>query len=145
MIWSLKLVGLPSAGEKSKPHDYKQSRKNEGPFENMGFKVKTVWRFQTETRTKTKLSTFKKPQCNTRAINTTIEYGSRKTVRIKLNKTWKKSFRSHLLELCKTRSKKSSPDMLNFYVILAGHDMITEAGRVTMCRWKIKAPWLQTK
>ena len=56
-----------------------------------------------------------------------------------------KAFRSKLLELCKTRAKESSPDMFNFYVVLAGHDMVTDAGRATTCRRKVKAPWLQTK
>ena len=56
-----------------------------------------------------------------------------------------KSFRSKLLELCKTRAKKSSPDMFTFYVILAGHDRITDAGRANKCRRKVKAPRLQTK
>ena len=32
------------------------------------------------------------------------------------------------MELCKTGTKKSSPDMFNFYIDLAGHDMITDAG-----------------
>ena len=35
-------AGLPRAGENSKPHDFKQSTKNEGPFGNMGFNGKTV-------------------------------------------------------------------------------------------------------
>ena len=35
--------------------------------------------------------------------------------------------------------------MFNFYVILAGYDMITEAGRATTCTRKFKAQWLQTK
>ena len=30
-------AGLPHAGANSKPHRYKQSTKNEGPFENMSF------------------------------------------------------------------------------------------------------------
>ena len=67
------------------------------------------------------------------------------TVNSKLNKTWKKSLWSKLLELCKTRTKKSGPNMLKFYVILARHEMITDAGRATTCRRKFKAPWLQTK
>ena len=57
----------------------------------------------------------------------------------------KKVFRSELLELCKTRTKKSSPNMLKFYVILAGYDMITHAGRATNCRQKFKAARLPTK
>ena len=35
--------------------------------------------------------------------------------------------------------------MFNFYVVLAGHDMFTEAGRATTSRRKFKAPWFQTK
>ena len=33
----------------------------------------------------------------------------------------KKAFRMKLFELCKTRNKKSSPDLIKFYVISAGH------------------------
>ena len=50
-----------------------------------------------------------------------------------------------MLELCKTRAKKSSPDMFNFYVVLAGHDVVTDASRATRCRRIFKAPSLQTK
>ena len=50
-----------------------------------------------------------------------------------------------LFELCKTRSKKSNPDLFNFYVISAGHDMAIDAGRATTCRRNFKAPWLQTE
>ena len=50
----------------------------------------------------------------------------------------KKAFRSKLSEICKTRTTKSSPDMFNFYVVFAGHDMVTDAGRTTTCRRKIK-------
>ena len=49
------------------------------------------------------------------------------------------------MELCKTRIKKSSLDMLKFYVVLASHDMVTDTGRATMCRRKFKAPLLQRK
>ena len=34
--------------------------------------------------------------------------------------------------------------MYNFYVVLAGHDMVTDASRATTCRRKFKAPSLQT-
>ena len=33
------------------------------------------------------------------------------------------------MELGKTRTKMSIPDMFNFYVTLAGHDMVNDAGR----------------
>ena len=35
--------------------------------------------------------------------------------------------------------------MFNFYVVSAGYDMVTDAGRATTCRREFKAPWLQTK
>ena len=54
----------------------------------------------------------------------------------------KKTFRLKLLELCNTRAKKSRPDLLNFYVDLPGHDMVTDTGRATTCSWKFKAPSL---
>ena len=57
----------------------------------------------------------------------------------------KKAFRLKQLRLCKTKTKKSSPDMFNFYVVLAGNDKVTDAGRATTCRRKFKAPCLQTK
>ena len=57
----------------------------------------------------------------------------------------KKAFSLKLLDLCKTRTKESSPDMFNFYVVLAGHDKVSDAGKATTCRRKFKAPSLQTK
>ena len=50
-----------------------------------------------------------------------------------------------LLELCNTRTEKSSPDMFNFYVTLAGHDKVSDASRAATCRRKFKARSLQTK
>ena len=44
-----------------------------------------------------------------------------------------------MLELCKTRTTKSSPDMFNFYAVFAGLDMISDAGGATKCRCKFKA------
>ena len=35
--------------------------------------------------------------------------------------------------------------MFNFYVVSAGHDMLTNAGRAATCRREFKTPWLQTK
>ena len=57
----------------------------------------------------------------------------------------KMGFRSKPLELFKTRTKKSSPDMFNFYVDLASEDIVTNAGRAATCRRKFKAPSLQTE
>ena len=52
----------------------------------------------------------------------------------------KKAFRSKLLELCKTRTRKPSPDLFTFYVILAGHDMVSDNESSTTCQSKFKAP-----
>ena len=57
----------------------------------------------------------------------------------------KKAFRIKLFELCKTRTKKSRPELFNFYVISVSHDMANDAGRATTCRRNFKAPWLQTE
>ena len=57
----------------------------------------------------------------------------------------KKAFRIKLLEHCKTRIKKSNPDLLTFYVISGGHDMANDAGRATRCRRNFVAPWLQSE
>ena len=93
--------------------------KIELPFKKVSFNGKSVWRFQTKN----------------------FKYSTPPTE----NKTKKpeKRIRIKLFELCKTTSKKSSPDLFNFYVISAGHDMASDAGRATTCRHKFKAPWLQ--
>ena len=57
----------------------------------------------------------------------------------------KKAFRKKLFEFCKTRTKKSSPDLFSFYLISAGDDIAIDAGRATTCRRNFKAPWLQTE
>ena len=54
-------------------------------------------------------------------------------------------FKIKLLEHGKTRTKNASPDMFNFYVVLAGHDKVTDASMTTTCKQKFKAPSLQTK
>ena len=67
------------------------------------------------------------------------------TGRLKLKKIEKKAIRSKLLELCKTGTKKRSPDVFKFYVVLGGYDMVTDANLTTTCRRKFKAPSLQNK
>ena len=57
----------------------------------------------------------------------------------------KEAFRIKLFELCKTRSKKSSPGLFNFYVISARRDMANDAGGASTCKRSFKAPWLQTE
>ena len=141
---SVTLAGLKRAGANSKPHLYTHSTKNEGPPENMDFKGKTDWRFHTK-RTETLLSTFQKNSAGEQDPEAINWISPLQAVRIKLNKTRKKAFLLKLLELCKTRAKKSSPDMFNFYVVLAGHSKVSDAGRAATCWLKFKAPSLKTK
>ena len=63
---------------------------NEGAFEDMGFKRKTVWRFRTIKWTETIVSTFQNipvEHKDPKRINWTWPS---KRIRIKLNKTWRK-------------------------------------------------------
>ena len=75
----LKLAGLPRAGANSKPHHYKQNvqKKNDLPAENMGFKAKTVWRFQKKEEQKHYSPPFKKIRWNSTTLNALIEHGPR--------------------------------------------------------------------
>ena len=65
------MAGLPRAGAKSKPHHYKQLRKNEGHSENMCFNGKTVRRFQTKKNS----SIHQTTPWNTWPVNAAIDDG----------------------------------------------------------------------
>ena len=118
--------------------------KNEKPTEKLSFNGETGWRLQTKKfknstppmENKTKKTT--RPRRQKLNMN---QVAKKKLTEAKL----KKAFRIKLLEHCKTRIKKSNPDLLTFYVISGGHDMANEAGRATTCRRNFKAPWLQTE
>ena len=81
---------------------------------------------------------------NTPSLNATIDDGP-VTRKKKTTEILRKAFTLKLLGLCKTRAKKSSLDMFNFNVVLAGHDMVIDTSRATTCRRKIKPQSLQTK
>ena len=102
-------------------------------------------KLQTETKRENRFSTLHNKTIERKESESGNYTFFLQTVRIKLNKTLRKAFRSKLLELCKTGTKKSSPDIFNFDVTLAGHDMVTDANRATTCRHKCKAARLQTK
>ena len=55
-----------------------KSTKNVGPPESMGFKGKTVWRFQTKKKQKHYSRSFKKTQWNTKTLKASIEQSPRK-------------------------------------------------------------------
>ena len=122
MTWPLTLAGLPRAGAISKSHDYKQNvQKKKGLLKKL---VSTENQFED----------FRQKISN-------IPLLPRKTKQ----KNLRKAFRIKLFELCKARSKKSNPDLFNFYLISAGHDMTIDAGRATTWRRNFKAPWLETE
>ena len=50
-----------------------------------------------------------------------------------------------LSELCKTRSKKSSADLFNLYVLLTSHETVTVVGRASFFTPNSNSPSLQTK
>ena len=56
-----------------------------------------------------------------------------------------KETRSKPLELCKTKIKKSSLDMINFYVVSTDPDMVNDTDRSTKCRSNFRATPLQRK
>ena len=145
MTKSLTLAGPPRAESKSKPHHYKQSTKNETPPGNIGVKGKPVCLFQTKKRAETLFSTFQKNPLEHKGHGSVNWTRPSLTGGIKLNKTWKigNSYQKRL-EICKNRAK-SSPDIFQILVVLAGHDIITDNGRGTTCRCKLRALSLQTK
>ena len=56
----------------------------------------------------------------------------------------KKAFRLKLLEVCKTRIKKSCRDMVNFYLVSVACHMVTDNDSSTTFRSKFKAASLKT-
>ena len=121
-----------------------KSTKNEGSYEKMSFNAETVWKFQTKKNQKNPVIVWrtKKRTTRPRGQKLNMNHVARKNL---TEAKLKKAFRIKLLELCKTTSKKSSPDMFNFWVISAGYDMANDAGRATKCKRNFKAPWLQTE
>ena len=57
----------------------------------------------------------------------------------------KKAFRLKLFEICKTGAKKSSPDMFKFYVVSAGADKVTDAGKANTCSRTIQSTMTTSK
>ena len=63
-------------------------------------------------------------------------------------KPWEKSLflgRFKVPLIYARRTKKSSPDIINFYVELAGHDKVSDADKAATCWLEFKAPSLKTK
>ena len=119
---------------------YKKSR----TFRKMGFNAKTVWRFQTKKNRDTNIDFAKNPSAIRRPFSHELNIFLANSMN-KLNKLWKRASRSKLFEAWKNRTYIASPDMFIFFVVLVGHDKITDVGSATMCRLKVNGPSLPTK
>ena len=53
---------------------------------------------------------------------------------------WKEKSRSyvHCWNFCKNSNWEITSNKLNVFIVLAGHHMVTDCRRATMCRWKLK-------
>ena len=111
----------------------------------MSFNGETVWKFQTKKTPKTPIFALRTNKRNHKTPMARSEHEPCSQEEKNRREIEKKAFSLKLLDPCKTRSNKSSPDTFNFYVILAGHEMITDAGRATTIRRNFIAPWLPTK
>ena len=138
------LAGPPRVGAFSKPHDYKQSvQKMKGLLKEWALTWNSL-KISNQKNQKIQSSYGEQNKRFTRRQGQKLNknhVARRKLTEAKL----KKAFRMKLFELFKTRTKKSSPDLFNFYVISLGHDMAKDAGRATTCRRNFKARWLQTE
>ena len=144
MAWPMTMTGLPRAGAISKPHDYKQNVQ----------KMKRLLKKWVLTGKSLKISDKKIQKIDSshgeHNRRTTRPHGQKLNMNHVARKNLteaklKKAFRMKLFELCKTRTKKSSPDLFKFYLKTAGHGMTLDDDRATTCRRNFKAPWLQTE
>ena len=132
--------------QKSKPHDYKQTTKNEGPFEACVSTRKQFEDFRWKKEQQQSSQSFVNTQWNTWPLNATIEKGPGNRAEINWRKS-EKSFQIKTVGTLKTGTQKSSPKMFNFYIISVSRDMIIDHWRwqATNYRQKIEAPWLPTE
>ena len=117
--------------------------KNEGPSEKTSFNGEQFEVFKPKNQ-KIHSSYGEQNKRTTRPQGQKLDRKQRKQE----EKNWsifEKIIQIELLELCKTRTKKISPDLFNFYVIWAGSDLANDDDRATTRRRVFKAPWLQTE
>ena len=115
--------------------------KNDGPSEKMSFNGEQFEIFKPK-KSKNPIFLWRTEQKNHKSLKAKTENEPCSQEEINWRKTGK-NIQNKLFGLCKTRTKKSSPDLFNFYVSSAGHDMATDTGRAAMRRRNFKAPWLQ--
>ena len=138
MTWPMALAGLPRASAFSKPHDYKQNvQKVKGVLKN---RVLTGNSLKTSSQKNQKLQSLHGEQNKRTTRPQGQKLNMNHVARKKLTEAkLKKAFRIKLFEHCKTRTKKSSPDLFNFHETSAGHDMANDAGKATTCKRIFKA------
>ena len=138
------LAWLPRAGAISKPHDYKQNVQKKKNLLKQWVLTGNSLKPSNQKNQKIQSSHGEQNKWTTRLRwqNLNMNHVARKKL---TEAKLKKAFRKKLLEICKTRTKKSNPDLLTFYVISYGHDMAIDAVRNTTCRRIFKSPWLQTE
>ena len=132
--------------QKQSPLITNKITKIEGPFENLGFKRKTVQKFRTIKRTETLFSTFQTVPMEhkvSKRINWTRVLYTVKIKRKKLGENWKSD--QNRWNFAKPELRQPSLDTLNLYVISAGRDMVIDTDKSTTCRNKFGAPPLQRK
>ena len=115
---------LPSADAISKPHDYKQ---NVQEMKGLLKKWALTGNCLKISNQKIQSPYGEQNKRTTRTLEQKLNMNH--VARKKLNQVKLiKAFRIKLFELLKTSTKKSNPDLLNFYVISAGRDMVNDAG-----------------
>ena len=114
MTWPMMLAGLPRAGAISKLHDYKQNvQEKKGLLKKWVLMGKQFEVFR-QKNSKTTLLPWRTKQKNHKTPRAKIKHEPCSQEEINWSKNEKKSFRIKLLELCKTTTKKSSPDLFKF-------------------------------
>ena len=117
-------------------------QKTGGPFENMSFSEKP---FDDSRREKTTLlAQTKQPReaLGPQRQQLTTDFETRKK---QTEGKMKKSFRLKLSDICKTRNKKSSLGMFNFYLVLVDRDMVSDTARLPDVGVKSKSHHCQQK
>ena len=146
MAWPMTLAGQQRAGAVSEPLDYKQNIQKMKGLLKVKKRVLTGKQFEGFRQKIQKFHSSHGEQNKSTTRHWRRKLNMNQVARKKLTGAkLKKAFGIKLFELCKTRTKKSSPDLFKFYEVSAGHGMVNDHDRATTCRRIFKAPWLRTE
>ena len=146
MALPMTLAMQPPAGAVSKPLDYKHNIQKMKGLLKMKKRVLTGKQFEGFRQKIQKFHSSHGEQNKSTTRHWRRKLNMNQVARKKLTGAkLKKAFGIKLFELCRTRTKKSSPDLFKFYVVSAGHGMVNDHDRATTCRCNFKAPWLHTE